>query len=337
MKLPQLFALVSLLALISLASLSAAPMTSITYPAAAGPGQAKHLVFLTGDEEYRSEETAPMLAKLLSSKHGFNTTVLFSINKESGDIDPNTPDNIPGIAAASSADYLVLLLRFRELPDDAMQHVVNHFKAGKPALAIRTSTHAFAYTTNRESKFAKWDWQSASWPGGFGQQIVGDTWVRHHGDHGSESTRGIINPDFASHPLLKGVSSIWGPTDVYGIDKLPPNTTILVRGEVVAGMKPEDPPTKGPKNDPLQPLIWLRDYQYEDGKPGRIIGSTIGAAVDFENQGLRRFFVNSAYWATGLESQITDSLNADPVGDFKPSPFGFNKFRKGTKVDDLRK
>ena len=43
------------------------------------------------------------------------------------------------------------------------------------------------------------------------------------------------NPDFASHPLLKGVSSIWGPTDVYGIDKLPPNTTILVRGEVVAG------------------------------------------------------------------------------------------------------
>jgi hypothetical protein len=102
-------------------------------------------------------------------------------------------------------------------------------------------------------------------------------------------------------------------------------------------MKPEDPPTKGPKNDPLQPLIWLRDYQYEDGKPGRIIGSTIGAAVDFENQGLRRFFVNSAYWATGLESQITDSLNADPVGDFKPSPFGFNKFRKGTKVDDLRK
>jgi hypothetical protein len=218
-----------------------------------------------------------------------------------------------------------------------MQHVVNHFKAGKPALAIRTSTHAFAYTTNRESKFAKWDWQSASWPGGFGQQIVGDTWVRHHGDHGSESTRGIINPDFASHPLLKGVSSIWGPTDVYGIDKLPPNTTILVRGEVVAGMKPEDPPTTGPKNDPLQPLIWLRDYQYEDGKPGRIIGSTIGAAVDFENPGLRRFFVNSAYWATGLESQITDSLNADPVGDYKPSPFGFNQFRKGTKVDDLRK
>lgn len=302
-----------------------------------GPGKGKHVVFLTGDEEYRSEETAPMLAKLLSSKHGFNTTVLFSINKESGEIDPNTPDNIPGIAAASSADYLVLLLRFRELPDDAMQHVVNHFKAGKPALAIRTSTHAFAYTTNRESKFAKWDWQSASWPGGFGQQIVGDTWVRHHGDHGAESTRGIINPDFASHPLLKGVSAIWGPTDVYGIDKLPPNTTILVRGEVVAGMKPEDPPTKGPKNDPLQPLIWLRDYQYEDGKPGRIIGSTIGAAVDFENPGLRRFFVNSAYWATGLESQITDSLNADPVGDYKPSPFGFNKFRKGTKVDDLRK
>lgn len=309
----------------------------IQFEGSDGPGKGKHVVFVTGDEEYRSEEAAPMLAKLLSTRHGFKTTVLFSINKESGEIDPNTPNNIPGLDQLNSADFMVMMLRFRELPDDSMEHIVNFFKAGKPALAVRTSTHAFAYTANRDSKFARWDWQSSSWPGGFGQQIVGDTWVRHHGDHGSESTRGIINPDLASHPLLRGVKDIWGPTDVYGIDKLPANTEILVRGEVVAGMKPEDPAVKGPKNEPLQPLIWVRSYQYDGGKEGRIIGSTIGASVDLENEGLRRFFVNSAFWACGLEDKITDTLSAEPVGEYKPTFFGFNKFKKGVKPDDLRK
>ncbi len=39
----------------------------------------KHVVFVAGDEEYRTEETMPMLAKILSQKHGFKCTVLFSL------------------------------------------------------------------------------------------------------------------------------------------------------------------------------------------------------------------------------------------------------------------
>ena len=49
--------------------------TSITYPAGPGPGAGRHLVFLTGDEEYRGEEGLPMLAKILSQRHGFRCTV----------------------------------------------------------------------------------------------------------------------------------------------------------------------------------------------------------------------------------------------------------------------
>src|SRR5437763_10900747 len=43
----------------------------IVYPAKAGPGSGKHIVFLTGDEEYRGEEGLPMLAKILAERHGF--------------------------------------------------------------------------------------------------------------------------------------------------------------------------------------------------------------------------------------------------------------------------
>ena len=299
-----------------------------------GPGKGKHIVFLTGDEEYRGEEAAPMLARILSQRHGFRTTVLFSIDKEKGVIDPNTKNNIPGLEALDTADMAVLMLRFRELPDDRMKHIVDFVKAGKPIMAVRTSTHAFAYTTLKErSPYAKWDWQSSAWPGGFGQQIVGETWVRHHGDHGTESTRGIINPEEAAHPILRGVKDIWGPTDVYGVDKLPPETKILVRGQVLKGMTADSAPVEGPKNQPLQPLIWVKDYQYEDGKPGKAVGTTIGAAVDLESEGLRRLFINTAYWATGVE--VPAAADVSYTGEYKPSAFGFNKFKVGVKVADL--
>ncbi|UCE46729.1 MAG: hypothetical protein JSW47_14055, partial [Phycisphaerales bacterium] len=61
-----------------------------------GPGEGKHIVFLVGDEEYRSEDSMPQLAKILAVHHGFKCTVLFAINKETGEIDPQTLDNIPG-------------------------------------------------------------------------------------------------------------------------------------------------------------------------------------------------------------------------------------------------
>lgn len=42
------------------------------------PGSGKKVVLVAGDEEYRTEESMPMLAKILAKKHGFNCIVLFS-------------------------------------------------------------------------------------------------------------------------------------------------------------------------------------------------------------------------------------------------------------------
>ena len=53
----------------------------VVYEGKKGPGKGKHIVFLSGDEEYRSEEGLPQLAKILAVQHGFKCTVLFSINK----------------------------------------------------------------------------------------------------------------------------------------------------------------------------------------------------------------------------------------------------------------
>src|SRR6185436_6855608 len=149
----------------------------VVYEGKEGPGVGKHIVFLSGDEEYRSEEGLPMLGKILAMRHGFKCTVLFSINPKDGTIDPTVTTNIPGVEALASADMVVMLLRFRELPDEKMQYFVDYLNAGKPIMGLRTSTHAWSYGKKKQSPFAKYSWDSKEWAGGFGQQVLGDTWI----------------------------------------------------------------------------------------------------------------------------------------------------------------
>jgi hypothetical protein len=322
--------------LISFASsVPAAEPQWVVYEGKAGPGQGKQVVLLSGDEEYRSEQCLPMLARILAVRHGFKCTVLFAINTNDGTIDPVTLTNIPGMAALDTADLCVMSLRFRELPDDQMKHFVDYLNRGKPIIALRTSTHAFAYDHNKQSPYAKYDWRNKEWPGGFGQQVLGETWVDHHGSHGKESTRGVINESFKDHPILHGVSDLWAPTDVYAVAHLPPDATVLVRGQVLTGMKPTDPPVEGNKNNPLMPLVWLRNYRGDQQRVSKILTTTMGAAVDFQNEDLRRLIVNAAYWATGLADQIPAKADVDYVDDYKPLWFGYGKFTKGVKPADL--
>src|ERR1041385_5976239 len=106
------------------ASIRAGAKDWVVYEGKTGPGKGMHLVFLAGDEEYRSEEAMPMLAKILAVRHGFKCTVLFPINPADGTIDPNNQTNIVGMEALQSADMLLMQLRFRELPDDRLKYFV---------------------------------------------------------------------------------------------------------------------------------------------------------------------------------------------------------------------
>src|SRR5690606_32880070 len=84
-----------------------------------------HIVFVTGDEEYRSEGGMPMLAKILAERHGFRCTVLFAVDPETGEVDPGEQTHIPGLEALETADLMVLFTRFRELPDADMQRIID--------------------------------------------------------------------------------------------------------------------------------------------------------------------------------------------------------------------
>ncbi len=324
------------LALLVLKTFSSGPLQAadwLVYQGAAGPGLGKHIVFLSGDEEYRSEESLPMLAKILAFHHGFKCTVLFAIDPATHLVAPDILTNIPGMDALDSADVCVMALRFRELPDPTMKHFVDYLNSGKPLIALRTSTHAFQYLHNRQSRYAKYDWRSTSWQGGFGQQVLGETWVSHHGEHGKESTRGIIVQ--ANSPVLRGVSDIWGPTDVYTVAHLPTNASVLVLGQVLSGMEPSDSPVEGSKNNPMMPVVWARTYLGEQAKSSKILTITMGAAVDFQNESLRRLVVNGCYWAAGLQDQIPPKADVRYVGEYHPHWFGFGGYARGKTPKDF--
>lgn len=303
----------------------------ITYEGKDGPGKGKHVVLLAGDEEYRSEEALPMLGKLLSQRHGFTCTVLFSINKETGEIDPNTADNEPGIKALDKADLVITSLRFRHWPDEQMRHFADYVKAGKPVIGLRTSTHAF---NGIKGEFAPFN--------GFGKKVLGEGWVNHWGRHKSEATRGFVEARAKDDVLFRGVSDIFGDTDVY--EAYPPDDAkILVRGFVLKGMKPADEPADYKKkrstdkqeqgvNDPAMAVVWTRVNDNEFGKGNKILCTTLGSATDLQNEGLRRLVVNAAYSFTGLE--VPAKANVEYMDAYKPLFYGFNGFRKGLKISD---
>jgi len=308
----------------------------LRYEGAEGPGKGRHIVLVSGDEEYRSEEALPMLAQLLSKKYGFTCTVLFALDQGTENINPENQQNIPGLEQLASADLMLIMARFRELPDSQMKYVDDYLKAGKPVIGLRTATHSFHYSRNKTSPYAKYDFQSTvkGWEDGFGRVVLGETWINHHGIHGSEGTRALVNGIQldAKNPLLNGVADIWCPTDVYTVRELSPGSQVLIYGQSTSGMNATAPVNL---KKSVMPVAWTRTYSIEGGKTGRVFATTMGAAVDLVNEDLRRLVVNAVLWANGMEDKIPAKADVQPIGEYKPTMFGFGTHKKGLKVSSF--
>jgi putative heme-binding domain-containing protein len=273
---------------------------------------AKHIVLVSGDEEYRTEESMPMLAKILSQKHGFRCTVLFAMAAEGDYIDPNASSGIRGWDSLADADLMIIGTRFRKPSASDAKHIAEFLNAGKPVIGIRTATHAFNGDGDIGGlKYSDW-----------GLKILGETWVSHHGHHKVEGARAVVEPGKEQHPILRSVGAFFAPSDVYGVIHLTDADEILQRGAVTASLDPNSPNLDDKRNQPMQPLSWLHTYTSPDGKKkGKSFCTTAGASVDFVDENLRRLIVNASYHLTGREVPVeADVVYVDP---FYPSFYGF--------------
>lgn len=296
-------------------------------PWASFPGPGKHVVLIAGEESYRSEESMPLLARILSTHHGFKCTVLFAVDPKDGTINPTVKDNIPGLEALATADLLVAFFRWRELPDDQMKRIVDYGESGKPIVGIRNATHPFRYAKGSASPYAKYSWDSKDPAGGWGRLVLGETWVSHYGKNLVESTRCDAA---AEHAILKGVAkSFWIPDDVYGISTLPADCAPVLLGQPLTAWTADAPPHPDKK---AIPIAWTRLY----GK-SRVFTTTMGHGDAFKVADFRRLLVNAVYWGLGMEDKIDPAGKVDLVGSYDPGPVGAKGLRKGVKPGAVTK
>ncbi len=305
----------------------------LTYRGGQGPGQGKQIVLIAADQEYRSEQSMPMLAKILAKHHGFDCTVLFGVNDQ-GQVDPTMPvypekgreqefkiHQIPGLEHLPKADLVIFFTRLLTLPAEQQAQIVAYLDSGKPIIGLRTANHGF-----RGQLPYRIDGQQVN----FGNDILGGSFRGHHGNWHQDSTRGDIVEAMQDHPILIGVKDIWGPSDVYRTfpegGGLPEGCTALVDGQPLIGR--EHGGKDNPDKEPL-PVMWIKNWQTSDGKTARVFHSTMGSGKDFESAGLRRVLVNASYWCLGMEEQISPDRSVDYVDPYHPLPSGFNYEKLG--------
>jgi type 1 glutamine amidotransferase len=289
-----------------------------------------HVVFVTGDEEYRSEESMPMLAKMLHRDYGLKVTVCYAISQD-GTIDPNTLDNIPGLEALETADLMVMFTRFRKLPDDQLARIVQYVDSGKPVVGFRTASHAFRYGNGPHA--AEMD---EAWP----TRVFGQKWITHHGHFGDGHellTEVTLNPEFKDHPVLRGVEPFRTYSWLYhvdgGGDQLPANAKRLLFGKALKTSHEKELDRFPITN----PVAWVRTNPPGSHLPSRVFFTTLGHPFDFKQAPMRKLAINGILWSLGLDARIpAEGAGVETVGDYDPNNSGFGQyFKKGRKPEPI--
>lgn len=264
-----------------------------------------HVVFVTGDNEYRSEISMPMIAKILGDRHGMETTVLYSEN-DRGERDRDG-NSIPGLEALRTADAAVFFMRYRALPQAQLNEILAYGASGKPMIGLRTSTHAFKYAGPPNDRYND----------AFGREMWGQKWIEHYGHE--NSSLALVAAKEKDNPILRGVApEFWLHSWLYvmnkGEDRLPKDCRVLLEGDAIRGIKPG-----GEKYGERQSLAWTRELKGPEERRQRIFYTSLGHPRDFEDEPARRLLVNAVFWALGREQDIpTEGADVTISGDYAP-------------------
>lgn len=236
------------------------------------------VVFVTGDHEYSSEATMPLLAAELEKNYGMRTIVLKSSP------DHTSEENIPGLEALKEADLAVFFLRWRRLPADQVKLIEDYLKTGKPVVGFRTTTHAFNYPEGHElEKWNAFGELALNSPPGWGGEA-------NHTHYGHKSTTEVsVIPEAADSPILTGVDeNFHAKSWLYTVlpDYPTEGSTPLLMGH----------PVNPDKADAIDhPVAWTGTNSYG----GKVFMTTLGHPEDFALEPFQRLVVNGIHWAAG--------------------------------------
>ncbi|HSF45479.1 MAG TPA: ThuA domain-containing protein, partial [Chitinophagaceae bacterium] len=236
------------------------------------------IVFVTGDHEYSSEATMPVIAAELEKNYGFRTRVLKAYP------DHNAEENIPGLEALKEADVAVFFLRWRRLPAEQVQLIEEYLKSAKPLVGFRTTTHAFKYPQGHPlEKWNAFGEFAFNTPPGWG----GKANHTHYG-HLSSTDVSII-PDAVSSPLLTGVGQRFHVRS--WLYQVLPDYPVKGSSALLMG-HPVDPNTPKAYDNPV---AWTGKNSYG----AKFFFTTMGHPEDFDEESFQHLVINAIHWASG--------------------------------------
>jgi len=221
------------------------------------------LGMLIAEDEYQTEESLPKFAAEQLGSH-FSVTTIFGSETDR--------TNVPGIAAISDSDALLVSVRRRPLQESHLRIIRDFVSKGKPVIGIRTASHAFSLRNAAPPEGL------AAWPE-FDAEVFGGNYTNHYGNE-LKSTISIAS-GAATHPILRGLSfdAFSAGGSLYKTAPLAPGTHSLMFGKV--------------PDEPDQPLAWT----FIRGDGGRSFYTSLGHRDDFAQPQFVSLLSSGIHWA----------------------------------------
>lgn len=227
-----------------------------------------HLAIVAAEDEYKTEVTLPDYALKHLGKD-YRVSFVFA--------DAKDKHALPGLDVLDSADALMLSVRRKPLVKDQLDRIRKFVASGKPVIAIRTSSHAFAPRKGEPLPAGVEAWEA------FDKEILGCEYKGHFPN--TQKTSVAYEPPVGKpHPVLKDwpASRVDFNSWMYKSNPLASDVTALLTG------------TSGTSSP--EPVAWVREKA--DGR-GRVFYTCLGHVDDFQQEAFLKLLKNGIAWATG--------------------------------------
>ncbi|MBI5802540.1 MAG: ThuA domain-containing protein [Verrucomicrobia bacterium] len=179
------------------------------------------IVLISGEFEYKSAESLPLLQKQLESKLGARCVLLRR------PADPKA-QTIAGLEVLDTADLAILFIRRMTLPEEQLAQFRKYAASGRPIIGLRTASHAF-------ENWKEWD-----------REVLGGNYQNHHNNQLATTVR--VLPGAAGHPILAGVAGEFAtPGSLYRNTPLSADAKVLLMGSI--------------EGRPAEPVAWTHSFK----------------------------------------------------------------------------
>ncbi|MCD8533368.1 MAG: ThuA domain-containing protein [Verrucomicrobia bacterium] len=234
------------------------------------------VVFMIGEDEYRTAQTLPEFARDQLIPYHFDCLIIHANHSD--------PNDFPGLTGAlEKADLLVLSVRRRTLKIDQMRSLQSFLHRGGALVGIRTASHAFGKVPTDEDHL-QWD--------DFDRDVLGMDYEGHYNNKPplDPPTSISIHPFWKDHCILKSLPSTLAfssSAHLYKNRRPADGVSILISGNI--------------QNNPdiSEPVAWI----YRNSFGGNVFYTSLGNPDDFQNPYFLNILQNAVAWAAGVPPQ----------------------------------